>query len=72
MKKEELFPAIRRYAKTILAAPDAKRVDIYTFNTKEGAEAKAARMKTWPYKVIVKARDEHGKFTKGWALICCK
>lgn len=72
MKKELLTVLTKRYAKTILAAPDAKRVEINYFSTKEGAEAKSLKMKTWPYKVVVKARDENGKFIKGWVLICCK
>lgn len=70
--KKDLLPEIKRYAKTILAAPNAKRVDISTHTTKADAEAKSARMKTWPYKVIVRARDEKGRFTKEFALICCK
>ena len=72
MKKELLIPETKRYAKTILAAPNAKKVVIYTSDTKKNAEARSAKLKSWPYKVVVKARDEKGKFTKGWALICCK
>ena len=71
--KKELLPEIKRYAKTILAAPEkTKEVKIFIFMGKENAEAKSAKMKSWPYKVIVKARTENGRFTKGWALICCK
>ena len=73
MKKKELLPEVKRYAKVILAAPEGtKRVEIHSFKTKEEAEAKSERLKSWPYKVIVRARSEKGKFAKGFALICCK
>lgn len=73
MKKEEiLFPELKRYTKTILGAPNAKHVVIYNLDTREAAEKKSAKLRSWPYKVIVKARDENGRFAKGWALICCK
>lgn len=73
MKKKELLPEVKRYAKVILAAPKGtRRVEIHTFDTREEAEAKSGRLKSWPYKVIVRARGKNGKFTKGYALICCK
>lgn len=73
MKKKEVLPEIKRYAKIILAAPEGtKRVEIHTFDTKEEAVVKSSRLKSWPYKVIVRARNERGQFAKGFALICCK
>ena len=71
--KKEILPEVRRYAKIILAAPEGtRRVEIHSFETKEEAEAKSERLKSWPYKVIVRARSEKGKFAKGYTLICCK
>jgi hypothetical protein len=73
MKKKEVLPEIKRYAKVILAAPEwVKRVEIHTFDTREEAEAKSEKLKSWPYKVIVRARNKKGQFAKGFALICCK
>ena len=73
MKKKEVLPEIKRYAKIILAAPEGvKRVEIHTFDTKKEAEVKSGKLKTWPYKVIVRARNKKGQFAKGFALICCK
>ena len=64
---------VKRYAKVILAAPEGtRRVEIHTFKTREEAEAKSGRLKSWPYKVIVRARNKRGQFAKGFALICCK
>lgn len=71
--KKELTQEIKRYAKTILAAPaETKEVKIFIFAERSNAESKSARMKTWPYKVITRARDDNGRFTKNFALICCK
>lgn len=72
LRRKELLSETKRYAKTILAAPSVKEIDIRTFPTKEKADKKSAKLKSWPYKEIVKARDANGRFTKGYALICCK
>ena len=73
MKKKEVLPEIKKYAKIILAAPEGvKRVEIHTFDTKKEAEVKSGKLKTWPYKVIVRARNKRGQFAKGFALICCE
>lgn len=73
MKKKEVLPEIKRYAKVILAAPEGtRRVEIHTFDTKEEAVVKSSRLTSWPYKVIVRARNKRGQFAKGFALICCK
>ena len=75
MKKIEndLTPDLRRYATSILAAPSRKKVTIYIYDDlQEAIKMKGIKLKTWKYKVIVKARNENGRFAKGWALICCK
>ena len=72
MKKKEVLPELKMYAKIILAAPDAKDVGIYAFDKKEDAQAKSNRLRKWPYKVIVRARRANGNYAKGWVLICCK
>jgi len=70
---ELVIPELKSYAKTILGmAPNTKRVCIYNCDTKVQAQKKSDRLKSWPYKVIVKARDTKGRFAKGYALICCK
>ena len=72
-EKIKVIPTnVKTYAKIILAAPNAKKVDISFHTSKEAAEIKLLRMKSWPYKVITRARNENGRFTKGFALICCK
>ena len=70
--REGLLSQTKRYAKIILAAPELNEVDILNFPSKEEAEKKSAKLKKWPYKVITKARDTNGRYTKGYTLICCK
>lgn len=62
----------KRYASVIYKAPKHDTVKIYNFDTKEEAKTKLLKLTVWPYTYIVHARDENGRFAKGWALICCK
>lgn len=67
-----VFPEFKRYAKIIKSAPGFKSVVIYDFNTTKEAKSKANRLVAWKYKIITRARDESGRFTKGFVLICCR
>lgn len=69
---DNVFPEFKRYAKIIKAAPGFKTVLIYDFKTRAEAESKIKRLRSWKYKVITRARNEQGKFAKGFVLICCR
>jgi len=71
-KEKSLSPDIKRYAKIIFMSPVRNKIRVWNFGTKEKAEVKRIKLKGWSYQAIVKARDENGRFKKGWVLICCK
>lgn len=62
----------RMYLSTIFMAPKYDTVKIYNFDTRAEADAKALKLKAWPYIRCVRARRLDGCFAKGFALICCK
>ena len=67
-----VFPEFNRYAKIIKAATGFKSVLIYDFDTVKQAKAKSKSLRSWKYKIITRARDDKGRFTKGFVLICCR
>lgn len=71
-KIDALEMEMKRYAFVIAKAPSSKDVIIYYFDTKKDAEAKYKKLRSKKWKSIVKARDNNGRFSKGWVLICCK
>lgn len=50
----------------------AKETRVHYFTNKSEAEAYSKKFKAWPRTYIVKARNEKGQYTQGWALVCCK
>lgn len=71
-KKKEIPQQFKRYTKTIETYPEWKSIKVFAFDTKEEAFIKAGKVKSWPYKYCVKARDDKGRLMKGWALVCLK
>lgn len=59
----------KRYAKVL---QESKHVTIYWYPKRSDAELKRKRLRKYSAKHIVRARDEKGKFVKGFVLICCK
>lgn len=59
----------KRYSSVI---KDSKNVVIYFYIVKADAEKKSKSLKSPLTKTIVRARDEKGRFQKGFVLICCK
>lgn len=62
----------KRYLKIITSAPRSKNIVIYACDTKIQAENKSKKLRSWPFKVITRARTKDGRFTNGFVLICCK
>lgn len=67
-----VFPEFNRYSRIIKAAPGFKTIIIYNFDTFKETKTMYKRLKSWSYKVVTQARDEKGRFAKGFVIICCR